>query len=105
VADLLLAVAATAGLAALALAVLVAVTVAPFVVAASRAQRAGASVARVGAVALAACVLAVGGAALLVLRTDVVLPVAAVVLLGGWVVPPLAGRLPGRGRRGAHEPG
>ena len=102
--DLLLGVLAAALLGALVLAVLVAVTVVPFVVAVSRADAVGASPLRTGALSLAACGLGVAVAALLVLRTDVVRPVAAVVLLAGWAVPLLVGRLPGLGRRGGHEP-
>jgi hypothetical protein len=105
VADLLLAVAAAVGLGLLVVALLVATTVAPFVAAVSRAQRRGASTARAGAVVLCVCALAVAAVALLVRRTDLALPVTGLVLLAGWAVPPLVGRLPGLGRRGAHEPG
>lgn len=87
-----------------ALAAVVAAVVVPFVLALQRADRCAVAADRVGALSLAASAAGVLGAWLLATRTSAALPLAAVPLLLGWVVPGVVGVLPGLGRRGQHQP-
>jgi hypothetical protein len=106
VVDVLLAVLAVAVLVTLGVGGLLAVTVAPFLVALGHADRQGASATRVGAVAMAG---SAAGLALawVGLRADAVPAAAAVPLLLTWLVPVAVARAPRRarwlGRAGRHE--
>jgi hypothetical protein len=105
VVDTLLAVLAVGVVAVVALSVLVAVTVAPFVVALAGAERRGCSAARAGAVALAGSAVALGLAVSLA-RSGRALPALATLAVA-WVAPVVLARMrttpAALGSRGRHE--
>lgn len=103
--EVLLAALVVAVLGAVALALLVALTVLPFVLALQRADRRGLSANRLGAVSLAGSGVALAAVAYLALRTDAPLPVVLLPLVLAGLGPLLAAVGPRRrlGRRGEHE--
>ena len=106
--DLLLAVAAAALLTAVALALLSAVTLVPFVVALSLAERRGFSTGRWGAVTLAGAVTGLLLAGVLLTGDRVPAPLALLPLLLGWTGPVVLRLLSEQdtalgGRAGRHE--
>ena len=105
--EVLLAALVVSLLGAVALGLLVAVTVVPFVLALQRADRRGISPNRVGAVALLGCAVGLGATVWLALRTSAPVPVTVLPLLLVAAGPLAAGGVPARllGRRGAHQPG
>jgi hypothetical protein len=104
--DLALAVLVVAVAGAVLLALLVAVTVVPFVVTLQRADRAGVAGSRAGALALVGSGLALLLALLLAVRAQAPPLVSVLPLLLAGLGPLAVAAVPGRlGRRGRHEPG